>query len=222
MCDSQLTTLVTSPAPPPRDAAMRRWRVCYQPLHLVVCDTHECCRGSLAYFFQYYLISRALIYMKRFSVGLVTVSSSSKPAYITASSPTCHPLALGVHPPARAAHEGEPRSEGCDVEGRALPAATEAGGGGGGVGAQQAEVLQQHTDLRVEVLCGELGVDWWTASRWAQVLGAADCLVATPMIILDALRHGYLRVGPAPLLRCVPGVGNTDIPVCNPALSKNI
>lgn len=95
----------------------------------------------------------------------------------------------------------QPRSEGCDVGGRAVPAVTEARGG---VGAQQAEVLQQHTDLRVEVLCGELGVDWWTASRWTQVLAAADCLVATPMIILDALRHGYLRVGPPPRPRPAP------------------
>lgn len=77
---------------------------------------------------------------------------------------------------------------------------------------QQAEVLQQHTDLHVEVLCGELGVDWWNAARWAQLLAAADCLVSTPQIILDALRHGYLKV-------CLASRDPTP-PLCPPFLPE--
>lgn len=45
---------------------------------------------------------------------------------------------------------------------------------------QQAEVLREHTDLRVGALCGEMAVDWWDGSRWERHLAEHDVLVSTP------------------------------------------
>lgn len=47
---------------------------------------------------------------------------------------------------------------------------------------QQSTQIRDHTDLRVGALCGEMGVDWWDASRWQRVLDEHDVLVATPQV----------------------------------------
>jgi endoribonuclease Dicer len=48
--------------------------------------------------------------------------------------------------------------------------------------AQQTMVMRQHTDLRVGAICGEMGVDWWDASRWKRLLEEHDVLVSTPQV----------------------------------------
>ena len=50
------------------------------------------------------------------------------------------------------------------------------------VALQQSTQIRDHTDLRVGALCGEMGVDWWDASRWQRVLDEHDVLVATPQV----------------------------------------
>lgn len=47
---------------------------------------------------------------------------------------------------------------------------------------QQTTVMRQHTDLRVSAICGEMGVDWWDASRWKRLLEEHDVLVSTPQV----------------------------------------
>lgn len=64
--------------------------------------------------------------------------------------------------------------------------------------AQQAEVIRSHTELRVGVLCGEMGVDFWQRGEWTCWLAEHQCIVLTPQLMLDALRHGFVTVRDPP------------------------
>lgn len=59
---------------------------------------------------------------------------------------------------------------------------------------QQSTQIRDHTDLRVGALCGEMGVDWWDASRWQRVLDEHDVLVATPQVRCNACMDLHLGV----------------------------
>ncbi|XP_058216237.1 endoribonuclease Dicer homolog 2 [Rhododendron vialii] len=59
---------------------------------------------------------------------------------------------------------------------------------------QQAEAVEMHTDLKVGKYWGEMGVDYWDAATWKQQKEEYEVLVMTPMILLDALRHSFLRL----------------------------
>ncbi|KAG5549524.1 hypothetical protein RHGRI_014751 [Rhododendron griersonianum] len=59
---------------------------------------------------------------------------------------------------------------------------------------QQAEAVEKHTDLKVGKYWGEMGVDYWDAATWKQQKEEYEVLVMTPMILLDALRHSFLRL----------------------------
>ncbi|CAA0821254.1 Endoribonuclease Dicer homolog 2 [Striga hermonthica] len=59
---------------------------------------------------------------------------------------------------------------------------------------QQSEVVSMHTDLKVGKYCGEMGVDYWDAAVWKQQVELHEVLVMTPQILLNALRHRFLRL----------------------------
>ncbi|KAL6958169.1 hypothetical protein U1Q18_048776 [Sarracenia purpurea var. burkii] len=59
---------------------------------------------------------------------------------------------------------------------------------------QQAEAVEMHTDLKVGKYWGEMGVDYWDAATWKQQEDKYEVFVMTPMILLDALRHSFLRL----------------------------
>ncbi|ESQ49771.1 hypothetical protein EUTSA_v10019898mg [Eutrema salsugineum] len=59
---------------------------------------------------------------------------------------------------------------------------------------QQAEALKMHTDLKVGMYWGEMGVDFWDSSIWKQEVDKYEVLVMTPAILLVALRHSFLTL----------------------------
>ncbi|KAL0744505.1 hypothetical protein Bca4012_086018 [Brassica carinata] len=59
---------------------------------------------------------------------------------------------------------------------------------------QQAEALKRHTDLKVGMYWGSMGVDFWDASTWKQQVDKYEVLVMTPAILLSALRHSFLSL----------------------------
>nr|XP_017225094.1 PREDICTED: endoribonuclease Dicer homolog 2-like isoform X3 [Daucus carota subsp. sativus] len=59
---------------------------------------------------------------------------------------------------------------------------------------QQAEVVQMHTDLKVGRYWGEMGVDFWNAADWKKQQDEFEVLVMTPQILLNALRHSFLKL----------------------------
>lgn len=59
---------------------------------------------------------------------------------------------------------------------------------------QQAEALKMHTDLKVGMYWGDMGVDFWDSSTWKQEVDKYEVLVMTPAILLDALRHSFLSL----------------------------
>ncbi|XP_057788683.1 endoribonuclease Dicer homolog 2-like isoform X1 [Salvia miltiorrhiza] len=59
---------------------------------------------------------------------------------------------------------------------------------------QQSEVVALHTDLKVGKYYGEMGVDFWDEATWKREVNKYEVLVMTPQILLDALRHTFLRL----------------------------
>ncbi|KAL0382577.1 UNVERIFIED_CONTAM: Endoribonuclease Dicer2 [Sesamum calycinum] len=59
---------------------------------------------------------------------------------------------------------------------------------------QQGEVVATHTDLKVGEYYGEMGVDYWDAATWKDEKDKYEVLVMTPQILLNALRHRFLRL----------------------------
>ncbi|KAL0452252.1 UNVERIFIED_CONTAM: Endoribonuclease Dicer2 [Sesamum latifolium] len=59
---------------------------------------------------------------------------------------------------------------------------------------QQGEVVATHTDLKVGEYYGEMGVDYWDAATWKDEKEKHEVLVMTPQILLNALRHRFLRL----------------------------
>ncbi|XP_073037868.1 endoribonuclease Dicer homolog 2-like [Primulina eburnea] len=59
---------------------------------------------------------------------------------------------------------------------------------------QQAEAVAILTDLKVGKYYGEMGVDYWDAATWNLQKDENEVLVMTPQILLDALRHSFLKL----------------------------
>ncbi|KAH9301167.1 hypothetical protein KI387_012750, partial [Taxus chinensis] len=59
---------------------------------------------------------------------------------------------------------------------------------------QQYEVISINTDMRVEEYHGTKGVDEWTSQAWNDEINKHEVLVMTPQILLDILRHGFLKL----------------------------
>ncbi|XP_065875408.1 endoribonuclease Dicer homolog 2-like [Euphorbia lathyris] len=59
---------------------------------------------------------------------------------------------------------------------------------------QQADAVKMHTDLKVDMYWGEMGVDFWDAATWRQHIEKNEVLVMTPQILLNGLRHGFFKL----------------------------
>ncbi|KAK1400758.1 endoribonuclease Dicer-like [Heracleum sosnowskyi] len=59
---------------------------------------------------------------------------------------------------------------------------------------QQAEVIETHTDLKVGKYWGEMGVDFWNAADWKKQQDEFEVLVMTPQILLNSLRHSFIKL----------------------------
>ncbi|XP_047326132.1 endoribonuclease Dicer homolog 2-like [Impatiens glandulifera] len=72
---------------------------------------------------------------------------------------------------------------------------------------QQAKALERYLDLSIGKYWGEMGVDFWDGSVWKQEclkhevlmiwkfsLSGQFVLVMTPMILLNALRHSFIKL----------------------------
>ncbi|KAL0920159.1 hypothetical protein M5K25_009276 [Dendrobium thyrsiflorum] len=65
---------------------------------------------------------------------------------------------------------------------------------------QQAEVLELHTDLKVGRFWGEMGVDFWNVNTWLEKLETFEVFVMTPQILLNNLRHTFVKLEQIKLL----------------------
>ncbi|QHO06443.1 hypothetical protein HN51_065296 [Arachis hypogaea] len=65
---------------------------------------------------------------------------------------------------------------------------------------QQAEAVKTHTDLKVGMYWGDMGVDYWDAATWKKEIDEHEVLVMTPAILLRSLRHSFLKLDMIKLL----------------------
>ncbi|CAI0380188.1 unnamed protein product [Linum tenue] len=59
---------------------------------------------------------------------------------------------------------------------------------------QQAEAVKTHSDLKVGTYWGEMGVDFWDEAIWKQEIDKYEVLVMTPQILLNCLRHSFVKL----------------------------
>ncbi|XP_015960524.2 endoribonuclease Dicer homolog 2 isoform X2 [Arachis duranensis] len=65
---------------------------------------------------------------------------------------------------------------------------------------QQAEAVKMHTDLKVGMYWGDMGVEYLDAATWKKEIDEHEVLVMTPAILLRSLRHGFLKLDMIKLL----------------------
>lgn len=56
----------------------------------------------------------------------------------------------------------------------------------------QAGVIQSNLSAKVGKYCGEMGVDYWDASKWASEIRNHDIIVCTAKIMDNLLHLGYI------------------------------
>ncbi|KEH20231.1 endoribonuclease dicer-like protein [Medicago truncatula] len=59
---------------------------------------------------------------------------------------------------------------------------------------QQAQALRNHTDLKVGMYWGDMGVDFWDGAIWKEQMEKHEVLVMTPAILLSCLRHSFIKL----------------------------
>ncbi|KAL2341557.1 hypothetical protein Fmac_009497 [Flemingia macrophylla] len=59
---------------------------------------------------------------------------------------------------------------------------------------QQAQAVRMHTDLKVGMYWGDMGVDFWDAAMWKQETEKHEVLLMTPAILLNCLRHSFFKL----------------------------
>ncbi|XP_045805970.1 endoribonuclease Dicer homolog 2-like isoform X2 [Trifolium pratense] len=59
---------------------------------------------------------------------------------------------------------------------------------------QQAKALKNHTDLKVGMYWGDMGVDYWDGAMWKAEMEKHEVLVMTPAILLSCLRHSFIKL----------------------------
>ena len=61
---------------------------------------------------------------------------------------------------------------------------------------QQQRVIRSYLGLPVGLITGALQPEQWTnAKLWKDALQSHRIIVSTPQVLLDAMRHGYVRLG---------------------------
>lgn len=61
---------------------------------------------------------------------------------------------------------------------------------------QQRRVIHGYLGLPVGIISGALQPDQWKDKKlWRDVLDTHRIIISTPQVLLDALRHGYIRLG---------------------------
>ena len=84
---------------------------------------------------------------------------------------------------------------------------------------QQASVLRDHTGMETGGYVGSMGVDFWKETEWKEQLAKQQVMVMTHQILLNSLRHGFIKVSFGPLTFLFDIVHQTlSVPVC----SRNI
>ncbi|KAK4278616.1 hypothetical protein QN277_016440 [Acacia crassicarpa] len=59
---------------------------------------------------------------------------------------------------------------------------------------QQADAVKTHTDLKVGMYWGDMGVDYWDAATWEAEMKKHEVLVMTPAILLSGLSRGFFKL----------------------------
>ncbi|WJX27542.1 hypothetical protein P8452_16351 [Trifolium repens] len=59
---------------------------------------------------------------------------------------------------------------------------------------QQAKALRNHTDLKIGMYWGDMGVDHWDGEMWKVETEKHEVLVMTPAILLSCLRHSFIKL----------------------------
>lgn len=59
---------------------------------------------------------------------------------------------------------------------------------------QQATVLREHTGMDTRGYVGSMGVDLWKAHEWRSQMAHHEIMVMTHDILLNSLRHGFMKV----------------------------
>ncbi|XP_050384255.1 endoribonuclease Dicer homolog 2 [Argentina anserina] len=59
---------------------------------------------------------------------------------------------------------------------------------------QQADAIKMHTDLKVGMYWGDMGVDFWDIKMWKEQIEKYEVLVMTPQILLNNLRHSFFKL----------------------------
>lgn len=65
---------------------------------------------------------------------------------------------------------------------------------------QQAESIKRATSFRTTVYTGDMNVDNWRRDKWREEFEKFQVFVSTCQIILDTIRHGYLKISEINLL----------------------
>ncbi|KAK4023845.1 hypothetical protein OUZ56_009240 [Daphnia magna] len=65
---------------------------------------------------------------------------------------------------------------------------------------QQSSYIRRHTCLEIGEYYGELGVDLWRGDRWTKELDKNNVLVMTAQLFVNAVHHGFIKVGSIALL----------------------
>lgn len=65
---------------------------------------------------------------------------------------------------------------------------------------QQAESIKRATSFKTTVYTGDMNVDNWRRDKWRTEFDQFQVFVSTCQIILDTIRHGYLKISEINLL----------------------
>ena len=65
---------------------------------------------------------------------------------------------------------------------------------------QQARVLENNLDQKVERFCGEMGCDLWVKETWTKHFTENEVIVCTAEILHQCLMHSFISIGDINLL----------------------